>query len=150
MNYSDIQIVMQEVPGEISISFTITGCNLRCEGCHSSYLWKEDSGQRLTKKIFLDTLIKYRGFASCVLFMGGEWHTPELTQFLVMANDLGYKTCLYTGQDIGDLSTQILSQLTWLKYGAWKQELGGLKNPETNQKFIDVKNNKLLNNLFKN
>ncbi len=82
--------------------------------------------------------------------MGGEWHTPELTQFLVMANDLGYKTCLYTGQDIGDLSTQILSQLTWLKYGAWKQELGGLKSPETNQKFIDVKNNKLLNNLFKN
>ncbi len=53
MNYSDIQIVMQEVPGEISISFTITGCNLRCEGCHSSYLWKEDSGQRLTKKYFL-------------------------------------------------------------------------------------------------
>ena len=150
MNFHDIQIVLQEVPSEISICFNITGCNLRCDGCHSPYLWKEGTGEQLTPEIYLNTLKKYKGFASCVLFMGGEWHEKELIENLELAQSLGYKTCLYTGLKMDDLSSQILNHLTWLKHGAWVQELGGLKDLNTNQKFIDVKQNKLLNHLFKN
>ena len=50
MNYSDIEIVLQEIPGEISICFTITGCALQCQDCHSPYLWKEENGKLLTPK----------------------------------------------------------------------------------------------------
>ncbi|WP_456423546.1 anaerobic ribonucleoside-triphosphate reductase activating protein [Lutibacter sp.] len=146
MNYSDIQIVLQEIPGEISICFTITGCKLHCEGCHSPYLWKEGSGEKLLNEKYLKTLKKYKGFASCVLFMGGEWHQQELVENLRSAKEMGYKTGLYTGLD--SIDKEILEELTWLKTGAWIQKQGGLDRETTNQKFIEVKTKTILNHLF--
>jgi len=146
MNYSDIQIVLQEIPGEISICFTITGCKLHCEGCHSPYLWKEGSGEKLLNEKYLKTLKKYKGFASCVLFMGGEWHQQELVKKLRRAKEMGYKTGLYTGLE--SIDKEILEELTWLKTGAWIQKQGGLDRETTNQKFIEVKTKTILNHLF--
>jgi anaerobic ribonucleoside-triphosphate reductase activating protein len=146
MNYSDMQIVLQEVPSEISICFTITGCKLNCKGCHSPHLWKKGSGEKLIRDKYLQILQTYKGFASCVLFMGGEWQKKELVQNLKEAKKMGYKTCLYTGLD--EVDNEIFSELTWLKTGCWNQELGGLEKVTTNQKFIEVKTNKLLNHLF--
>ena len=148
MEYTDIQIVLQEVPGEISICFFITGCSLRCPGCHSPYSWKNGHGQLLTKDIYKDILKKYERFASCVLFMGGEWHRKELVQFLHYARKNGYKTCLYTGEE--EVDDEILNELTWIKTGRWIQELGGLDNEKTNQEFIELKSNRILNELFIN
>ena len=147
MHYSDVQIVLQEVPGEISICFTITGCKIRCEGFHSPHIWKEYSGNKLTNEYFFEVLSKYKDFATCVLFMGGEWHPNELVHFLKKASKLDYKTCLYTGLDSVD--SEISSELTWLKTGAWIEKKGGLENAKTNQVFRDVKTNKKLNHLFK-
>ncbi len=146
MRYSDIQIVLQEVPGEISICFNITGCPLHCDGCHSPYLWKEDSGELLTENKYLNVLKKYQKMASTVLFMGGEWHEKELENFLSIAQKMNFSTCLYTGLE--DVSPRIKSKLTWLKTGAWKQNLGGLESPKTNQRFTEIKTNKNLNTLF--
>ena len=42
----------------------------------------------------------------------------------------------------------ILKQLTWLKTGEWKSELGGLNSRTTNQLFIEVPTNTNLNYLF--
>jgi len=147
MHFSDIQIVLQEVPGEVSICFTITGCDLRCDGCHSPFIWKKKSGTELTKEKYLEVLNLYKGFASCVLFMGGEWHGEELIHNLETAKLMGYSTCLYTGLE--EVDPLIYSQLTWLKTGSWKKDLGGLENELTNQVFKEVKNNKVLNHLFK-
>jgi len=147
MHYSDIQIVLQEVPGEVSICFTITGCNLRCEGCHSPFLWKNKSGDELTEMKYQEVLELYQNFASCVLFMGGEWHSDELVGHLKLAKEMGYSTCLYTGLDKVD--SAISSQLTWLKTGSWQKKLGGLDKQCTNQVFKEVKSNKILNHLFK-
>ena len=138
---------MQEVPGEVAICFTITGCNLRCEGCHSPFLWKKNSGIKLTKEKYIEVLKQYQGFASCVLFMGGEWHQSELIENLKTAVLMGYSTCLYTGLE--EVDPQISSQLTWLKTGAWIIGRGGLENQYTNQVFKEIKNNKILNHLFK-
>ena len=41
MYYYDFQVVLQEVPGEISLCFSISGCDKHCEGCHSPFLWKK-------------------------------------------------------------------------------------------------------------
>ncbi len=82
MNYSEISVVFQEIPGEISICFTITGCKINCKGCHSPFLWNEKNGKELTAEIYKETLLKYKGFATAVLFMGGEWHEEELTKIL--------------------------------------------------------------------
>lgn len=146
MFYYDFQVVLQEVPGEISLCFSICGCKLQCKGCHSPYLWKEENGQLLAKNNFLEILKKYEGYATCVLFMGGEWHQNELISFLKIANQKKYKTCLYTGLE--EVSDGILSELTWLKTGKWQEELGGLDSRLTNQKFTEVKNKKNLNYLF--
>lgn len=146
MNYSEIEIVLQEVPGEISICFTITGCQLRCKGCHSPHLWNAENGEKLTSEIYFKTLNTYQNFASCVLFMGGEWHPEELIEYLKIAQNMGYKTCLYTG--LKSVNRSILSHLTWVKTGAWNENVGGLESPITNQHFIEVQSNKKLNHLF--
>ncbi len=146
MNYYDFQVVFQEVPGEISLCFTICGCPIRCKGCHSSHLWSEENGKLLTYKKFEQFLLQYDDFATCVLFMGGEWHEEELLKMLKTAKKYMYKTCLYTGQE--NVSTAIRNELNWIKTGKWIPELGGLNSKNTNQKFIDVKTNTVKNNLF--
>jgi anaerobic ribonucleoside-triphosphate reductase activating protein len=78
--------------------------------------------------------------------MGGEWHPDELVHKLATAKELGFDTCLYTGQET--VSDDIKSNLTWLKTGPWVEERGGLTCPTTNQRFVEVKTNKLINNQF--
>ncbi|MCF6306573.1 MAG: anaerobic ribonucleoside-triphosphate reductase activating protein [Flavobacteriaceae bacterium] len=146
MYYYDFQVVLQEVPGEISLCFSISGCNLRCEGCHSPFLWKEGNGNILTLGVYTSLLKQYKNLATCVLFMGGEWHKEELINMLQLAKKNNLKTCLYTGEEI--VLEEIKNQLTFLKTGRWKQELGGLENPNTNQLFINVTTNQKLNYLF--
>jgi anaerobic ribonucleoside-triphosphate reductase activating protein len=138
--------VLQEVCGEVSLCFSISGCQLKCKGCHSPFLWKKGSGILLTETLFRNYLLKYKGLGSCVLFMGGEWHKNELISFLKIAKEENYKTCLYTGET--NISNEIKKQLTWLKTGKWNANLGGLNSKSTNQKFIEVKTNKILNHLF--
>jgi anaerobic ribonucleoside-triphosphate reductase activating protein len=142
----DVDIVLQEVPGQISICFSISGCPIRCKGCHSPFLWEEGNGELLTDERYVSILNQYRGYANCVLFMGGEWHPDELVHKLATAKDLGFDTCLYTGLE--EVSDEIKSNLTWLKTGPWVESLGGLTSPTTNQRFIEVKTNKLINNQF--
>lgn len=147
MYVKNIEIVFQEVPDEISISFSVAGCQLRCEGCHSTELWTEKGGQLLTTDLFLSILKENVNLASCVLFLGGEWREDELVEFLQLAKDHKYKTCLYTGLD--DVSDNIKSKLTFLKTGRWTPTLGGLNSITTNQKFIDVESGEILNHLFR-
>jgi len=146
MNYYDFQVVFQEVPGEISLCFYICGCSIQCEGCHSPFLWKEENGEPLTYTKYSKLLLQYEDLATCVLFMGGEWHEEQLVNMLKLAKDMQYKTCLYTGQE--SVSNSILNELDWVKTGKWNSRLGGLSSEYTNQKFIDIKSNTIKNNLF--
>lgn len=146
MHYYNVQVLLKEVPGEISICFSICGCKLFCKGCHSPFLWNEKNGKILTKIIFKKILYKYYGYASCVLFMGGEWYKKELIYFLKYAQKKGYKTCLYTGEERIDKNFTL--HLNWVKTGKWMPELGGLDSPITNQRFINLDTNKIANHLF--
>ena len=142
----DFHAVLQEVPEEISLRFTISGCPLRCEGCNSPFLWKEGSGSKIEFEAYKDILYRYFGIATCVLFMGGEWHENELIEMLKYAQEHGYKTCLYTGEVT--VSQDILKHLTYIKTGKWIKQLGGLKSKNTNQIFKEVKTDKRLNHFF--
>jgi anaerobic ribonucleoside-triphosphate reductase activating protein len=146
MHCFDFNVVLQEVPGEISLCFAISGCPLRCEGCHSPFLWKKGSGTKLTNIEYRDILYRYFGFATCVVFMGGEWHKKELITKLKYAKEQGFKTCLYSGEKTIDL--EIKKHLTWLKTGKWDFRKGGLDSSNTNQRFTEVSTNKQLNHLF--
>lgn len=134
MNYLKHDIVFQEIPGEISLAFYITGCSLRCHGCHSPELWNAQNGQPLTTKRIAELLRRYGSHLSCVLFMGGEWEPEALIEHLELVRRHHLKTALYTGREREELPDALIAHLDILKTGPWKAELGGLNSPTTNQK----------------
>lgn len=146
LNFTDENIVFQEVPDEVSLAFTISGCPVGCKGCHSSYSWNANQGTPLTTGYFQQRLQSYQGLISCVLFLGGEWQHDALVELLHIAQSAGLNTCLYTGLD--QVSAKLKNRLTYLKTGRWLAELGGLDSPNTNQKFIDLRSGHCLNHRF--
>jgi anaerobic ribonucleoside-triphosphate reductase activating protein len=146
MRYFKKDIVFQEVPGEISLCYFISGCPLRCKGCHSWFTWNEATGTALETTAYLQDLQQYKGAISCVLFMGGEWHESDLLAFLTIARQMGLKTCLYTG--LLNVSESLRQQLTYLKTGPWVQGKGGLDNPATNQRMTLVETGACINHTF--
>ena len=141
-------IVFQEVPNEISLCFSITGCKVGCKGCHSNELWHAKNGMALTNRAYMRWLKKYQGLISCVVFFGGEWQPSTLIEKLLIANSFGLKTCLYSGEK--HISMNISQYLTFLKTGAWQPALGGLGSTKTNQVFRNVITGEKLNHLFTN
>lgn len=146
LKYLKTDIVFQEVPNEISLCFTITGCKLGCKGCHSVELWDETNGESLDNETFMHWLNKYTGLISCVLFMGGEWQPQALIEKLKIARTHGLKTCLYSGQK--HIPQNITHYLDYLKTGDWNAQSGGLNSPTTNQIFQDINTAENLNHLF--
>lgn len=148
LRYRHEEIVWIEVPGEVSLAYQFTGCPLRCKGCHSADTWKLGSGQLLSLDYFSQRLQQYKHLITCVLFMGGEWLPEQLVLYLQLAKDVNLKTCLYTGLEKEQVPAQLLPYLDYLKTGPWIAELGGLDNPTSNQRFIDLQSGTLLNHLF--
>ncbi|MDO4782938.1 MAG: anaerobic ribonucleoside-triphosphate reductase activating protein [Capnocytophaga felis] len=151
LRYSDYNIVLQEIPNEISLCFTITGCPLACKGCHSEYLWNPNSGKPLTVDLLEKFLDKYEGTISCVLFMGGEWEIQELLDFIDVAKRKQLKTALYTGLNIKQVHRkypELLQQLDYIKTGKWIPSLGGLDSKTTNQHLLEITTGKILNSYF--
>ena len=147
LKFSSYDVVMQEIPNEVSLVFSIVGCKLACKGCHSSYLWDENSGEELTDEVFISLINKYSGLISCVLFMGGEWD-EDLVSKLKIAKSLELKTALYTGLPRKKVNTEIIEQLNFLKTGRWVEKLGGLSSETTNQKLINLQTGEILNKHF--
>lgn len=141
------QICFQEVPDEVSLAFTITGCPLRCQGCHSQDSWDPRIGIALNKLMFEGYLDRYQGLVSCILFFGGEWNPEALIEKLLIAKTMGLKTCLYTGKE--KVPQKIVRQLDYLKTGAWQPTRGGLEKSTTNQRFTELKTGNLLNFKFR-
>ena len=145
MKYYDINITYQEVPDEVSLTFYMCGCTLNCKGCHSPVLHNVDNGDELTTQLYIDTLIKYQGLATNVLFMGGEWF-GKLPLYIEMASLNGYKVALYTGESY--VSEDISRNLTYLKTGRWIESLGGLDSTTTNQRLVKCLTGEELNYKF--
>jgi anaerobic ribonucleoside-triphosphate reductase activating protein len=130
MNFSYPQIALSEVPDEISLTLSISGCPFRCKGCHSKETWDKNWGELLTIDK-LNELINKNKHITCVLFYGGEWRKEELKNFIKFVKNKGLKTALYSGmnsmiEDLEDL-------LDYYKIGEYIEELGGLQSEKTNQ-----------------
>ena len=139
-------VVFQEVPNEISLCFSITGCKVGCKGCHSTELWNANYGIALTNQNFIQWLTKYKNLITCVVFFGGEWQEQALIEKLIIAKNFHLKTCLYSGREY--ININISQHLTFLKTGAWQAELGGLDSLTSNQVFRDMITGEKLNHLF--
>ncbi len=146
MRYTYKDVVLLEVPDEISLSYTISGCSKRCDGCHSPELWNPKNGKELTVEEYQLDLENYKNYITCVLFMGGEWCPSELSQLLCIAKNNNLKTCLYSGEDdISKIPSCISDYLTYLKIGKYSKELGGLESESSNQLLIDLETMEIIN-----
>lgn len=135
VKYCGYYITFQEVPNEVSLTFTISNCPYRCEGCHSPWLQK-NIGDELTAATIMRLLDKYQGAVTCVCFMG-EGNDLDALSFLIgCVHECGLKTCVYSGKDIAhDLRDYCgYPILDYIKTGSYKKELGGLSSPTTNQR----------------
>lgn len=148
MRYSVSRIVFQEIPNEISLALYITGCPLRCPGCHSSEFWNEKKGGVLSTEILQSLIKKWNQYITCVLYLGGEWEYQELAQQLNWIKAQGYKTALYTGLEYHQVPSILIPQLDYLKYGPYIEKLGPLSSPHTNQRLININTNENLNYQF--
>lgn len=131
----DTAIVLQEVPNEITLAVSITGCSHRCEGCHSKYLWNGETGIPILPHLNI-WMEPYKKYITCVCFLGGDQDQEELIKLCEIVHQAGLKTCLYTGYDsMSDLITPLLNELDYVKIGRYIQEKGPLNDPKTNQRF---------------
>lgn len=150
MNYSFLGVLLDETPKEVSLTFKITGCPLRCPGCQDTEYYDPNVGKELTDELYTSELLKHQGYASAVLFMGGEWYKEELIKRLKEAKKMGFKTILYTGLDKPKVSQDIINQLDYLKYGPYNEKCGSLEKSTTNQVYENLKTGEKLNKYFIN
>ena len=132
LKYLYCKEVFQEVPNEISLGISISGCTIRCRGCHSRELW-EDKGTPLTVEEIEKLLQQHQGI-TCLLLMGGERDIDALIELFQYAHQR-IKTAWYCGLDMIPKDKRgILQYLDFLKLGHYDSELGGLDSPTTNQR----------------
>lgn len=144
MKCFNYDIVCQEIPEEITLALNISGCPNKCPGCHSPWL-AGDGGVSLNEN-FLDLLIdKYMSGITCVCFMGGDQDPAEINRLASYIKEKYplLKTAWYSG--LADLSVDIdVVNFDYIKIGPYIEERGGLRSPDTNQKFYRVRQGKEL------
>lgn len=132
LKYAYTKIVFSEIPDEVTLGISLTGCTIHCQGCHSKELW-EDIGTPLTIEE-LDRLLDENKGITCLLLLGGEHDIDSLTELFQHSFET-IKTAWYCGLDKVPRDKQgILQYLDYLKIGHYDKELGGLNNPNTNQR----------------
>jgi anaerobic ribonucleoside-triphosphate reductase activating protein len=141
MKYINYEVTFSEIPDEITLCINITNCPLKCPGCHSPYL-AEDIGEELTLER-LYKIIRLNKGVSCICFMGGDLNPYDVEYLAFMLRmDCNYKLAWYSGKI--DLPKDFKIDLfDYIKLGPYVKELGGLNNPNTNQRMFKITENKM-------
>lgn len=136
LKYLFYKEIFSEIPGEITLGISISGCLIHCHGCHSRELW-EDKGTPLTKGALYGLLKKHQGITT-LLLLGGEHDIDSLIELFMYASKK-VKTAWYCGLDmIPKDKIGIMQYLDFVKLGHYDQDLGGLSSPTTNQRLYKL------------
>lgn len=144
----DTNIVFQELPDHISLTFSLTGCGGHCRGCHSPYLQDPNNGIPLTTQIVESLLEKYEGYISAVVFFEGVHSEKDLIPILELCHSKSLVTAMYTGKE--SVSDNLKKHLDFLKTGPYIEELGGLSSFNTNQRMVNLNTGEDITYKFKN
>lgn len=136
LKYLYNNVVFQEIPDEVSLAVSISGCGIHCKGCHSPELWK-DVGKPLTWGS-LNALMNINKGITCLLLMGGEHDLDTLTDLFYHAHRY-IRTAWYSGlKEVPANHLALYDYLDYIKLGPYIQDLGGLDSPATNQKLYRI------------
>lgn len=133
MKYTDFEVVLAEIPDEITLAINISNCPYHCPGCHSPHLWR-DVGTVLSPWELV-ALIKANKGITCVAFMGGPFGEVAIASDLVHKVFPDLKTAWYTGSSALPIYEH---SLDYIKIGRYISEQGPLNNPNTNQRLYKI------------
>ncbi|MBO4476124.1 MAG: anaerobic ribonucleoside-triphosphate reductase activating protein [Bacteroidales bacterium] len=125
-------IVMEEIPDRVTLAVEITNCQGNCPGCHSPFL-RDDIGEELTSAA-IDRMVKDNFGVNCFLFLGEGRDRDSLFRLAghIRKEFPGIQTALYTGRD--SVGPEYSEYFDFIKTGPYKEELGPLNKPTTNQR----------------
>ena len=141
LKYISTDIVFQEVPDEISLAISITGCPNHCPDCHSKYLW-EDTGIELTEEEIDKVIGKYNDNITCVCFMGGDNDKHAVYEFAKYIKNKysNLKIAWYSGCNGIDKDFP-WQDFDYIKVGPYIQKHGPLDSGTSNQYMLKKTNN---------
>ena len=136
LKYVDVKEVFAEIPDEITLAISISGCPIRCKGCHSLYLW-DDVGKELTTETLSELLTGHFGVTS-VCFMGGDQEPEEVNRLARWGKEhTKVRTAWYSGRR--DVAQQVeLCNLDYVKTGPYDAACGPLNQRTTNQRLFRI------------
>ena len=136
MKYVDTKEVFAEIPDEITLAISISGCPIRCKGCHSRYLW-DDVGEELTIEALSAMLQNHVGI-SCLCFMGGDQDVAEVNRLARWVKAHGkVRTAWYSGRQTLPSDIELLN-FDYVKVGPFDASCGPLNVRTTNQRLFRV------------
>lgn len=133
MKYVDYEVVLREIPDEITLAINISNCPYHCEGCHSPHLWK-DIGTTITPMELVNLIDLNKGI-TCVAFMGGPFEEVNSASNFIHHVYPELKTAWYTG--FSALPIEEYS-LDYIKIGRYIKSKGPLNVPTTNQRLYKI------------
>lgn len=137
LKYDNYAITFQEIPDEVCLYITLTGCPIHCPECNSKWLW-EDTGTELTSEE-LNRIIKENEGITCVVFGGGDNDLISLYELLFMQKltNSNMKFAFYSGSK--NIYCYLIRFLDYYKIGPFDSKFGPLNNPTTNQRLYKIK-----------
>lgn len=137
LKYYSYGTTFAEVPDEISLYITLSGCRIRCPKCNSKWLWSFD-GTPLTPDQLLNIMHR-NGHQRCTcVCIGGGDNFEELNALFKVIKREGLKACWYTGYDKIPKAIN-LSLLDFIKIGHYNGH--PLNDPKTNQRMYKIYSN---------
>ena len=147
LKYLYTKVVFAEVPDEITLGISFSGCPIRCKGCHSPELWNNDGTYMSFEE--LDKLILSNEGITCVGLFGGDQNPTDIYMYARHIKKVyNLKVAWYSGRKEVP-HPRYYNAFDYIKVGPYIEALGGLTSPITNQKFYKVIDNKLINITYK-
>ena len=125
-------VVLEEIPGRVTLAVEISNCQGSCVGCHSPWL-KTDVGEPLTEEV-IDALIADNFGVNCFLFLG-EGKDPQAVLRLaahLREKHPGMETAIYSGRV--SVEDELFDAFDYVKVGPYIAERGPLNKETTNQR----------------
>lgn len=133
MKFTEYEVVLREIPDEITLAINISNCPYHCEGCHSPHLWK-DIGMELTAPLLYQMIVRNKGI-TCVAFMGGPFREVQAWSLWIHMMFPKLKTAWYTGSSAFPIFENTLD---YIKLGRYIDSQGPLSSPTTNQRLYKI------------
>lgn len=125
-------VVLEEIPGKVTLAVEISNCQGSCVGCHSPWL-KTDVGEPLTEEA-IDALIADNFGINCFLLLG-EGKDPEAVLRIAAHLRAKYplmETAIYSGRT--SVEDVLFDAFDYVKVGPYIAEFGPLNKETTNQR----------------